>query len=59
MPPNVAVAADERLGRVAYDAYCEARGGECEFMPDWPHLKTDIKVAWMKCAQAVCNNLLS
>ena len=54
VPP--VVARDEKPGRVAYEAYCEARGWKGvngDDLPAWSKVKTFIKFAWMRSARAV------
>ena len=49
-------AADEAAGRAAYEAYGESRGWvtwNADLMPSWDDCRTDIKIAWMKAAEAV------
>ena len=55
LPPMVRMT-DEELGKVAYDAYCEARhwkSFEGQPLPKWEDTRTDVKVGWMKSARAV------
>lgn len=46
----------EGVGRVAYEAYCDAVGGKSvrgEALPDWDSQDRNVAAAWCAAAQAV------
>jgi hypothetical protein len=48
---------DEELGKIAYEGYCSATGGQSaitgEKLPSWDEQREDIKRAWISSAHAV------
>jgi hypothetical protein len=51
---------DDRLGRIAYDAYCMNTGGKSlvsgDDLPLWDDLRDQFKTAWIAAAHAVVYN---
>lgn len=51
---------DERLGEIAYDAYCAARGWKSvrgEPLPHWRQQDETLRNAWVTAAQAVAKEI--
>lgn len=49
------------LGKIAYEAYCEASGGKSLInnadLPTWEEQRPEISEAWTAAAQAVLNHI--
>ena len=51
-----------RAGRIAYDAYCEARGWQSfngDPLPPFEQMKPDLQDAWHAAAEAVIRETLA
>ena len=51
---------NERLGQIAYDAYCESRGWKSvrgEPLPHWKQQDESLRLAWVKAAEAVATEV--
>ena len=50
----------ERLGEIAYNAYCETRDWKSvrgEPLPHWKQQSEDLRNSWIKAAEAVAKEL--
>lgn len=51
---------NEQLGKIAYDAYCAARGWKSvrgEPLPHWQQQSEDLRAAWIAAAEAVSKEI--